>query len=97
MTWLVFIAVALAVFRLTWLLTKDKITAAFRREAKERGGKEVGYLVNCPWCASFYVSTLAVLYLVWVGMFNWKGIPLWLPAIWGLAMVINQIVIRITE
>lgn len=97
MTWLIFIAISLGVFRLTRLIVADKITAAFRREAKEHGGKNIGYLVQCPWCASFYVTVLAVAYLMWIGIFTWIGAPLWGFAIWGLSNIINQIFVALTE
>lgn len=96
MDWLLFIASGFGVFRLTWLITKDRITAAFRREAK-KVGKEVGYLAQCPWCASAYVTAQELVLMVWLGMMTWAEAMFWFGPIWGLAMTINQVVVFVTE
>lgn len=46
---------ALAVHRLTRLLTEDEITRPLRAWAEARGGR-LAYLSACPWCVSLYVA-----------------------------------------
>lgn len=53
----------MAVFRLTRLLTEDKVAEGLRarvahRHPPEKGG--VGYLITCPWCSSMYIGFGAV-------------------------------------
>jgi uncharacterized protein DUF1360 len=51
---------ALAVHRLTRLLTEDEVTsparARVRRWAEEDGHDGLAYLLTCPWCVSVYVA-----------------------------------------
>jgi hypothetical protein len=55
-----FALLALASYRLTRLVTRDRITACIRKRLR---GDRVGYLLRCPWCAGFWISLLA--YLAW--------------------------------
>lgn len=57
------IILALAVYRLTRLVTTDVILdgvreKVWRRHPPERGG--VGYLITCDWCTSLWLSSLVV-------------------------------------
>lgn len=54
---------ALAVFRLTRLVTTDRITRRLRGlvERNTRDGSEWAYLVGCDWCVSAYVGVGVVL------------------------------------
>jgi hypothetical protein len=56
---------ALAVYRLTRLVTEDEIAEPFRDAIVERFGppevSKVAYLVHCPFCVSVYASTAVVL------------------------------------
>lgn len=48
---------ALAVHRLTRLVTEDELTAPLRNAAAGRNPEgRLAYLVRCPWCASPYVA-----------------------------------------
>lgn len=51
---------ALATFRLTRLITTDRITRGPRNALEQRGG-ELGYWVGCDWCASAAVGIGVVL------------------------------------
>lgn len=55
---LTFLTDALAVHRLTKLVTQDQITEQFREEVWEDYPPEstIGYLITCPWCVSVYVG-----------------------------------------
>lgn len=52
------IVAALAVARLTRLLTEDRLTVRWRQWVIKRWGPEslASYLVHCPWCMSIYIS-----------------------------------------
>jgi hypothetical protein len=65
MTWLMLLLVVLATYRLTRLVTADRILDRLRAWA-ERSNSTLGYLVNCDWCLSIWVApwpTVAVLAL----------------------------------
>lgn len=58
---------ALAVYRLTRLVTTDEVTAPLRSKALDRwpphradGTPRWSYALTCDWCASIYVSAGAV-------------------------------------
>jgi hypothetical protein len=75
MTPLLITLVALSTYRLTRLVTADRLTQKFR-EAVIARGEMIGYLATCDWCLSIWVapipSALAVVYpdnrLVLVGL-----------------------------
>lgn len=47
---------ALAAHRLARLVTKDEITDKLRTKVKYRGPEWAGVLVECRWCAGFWLS-----------------------------------------
>ena len=51
------ILVALATYRLTRLVTADRITQKLR-EAVIARGEMVGYLATCDWCLSIWVAPI---------------------------------------
>lgn len=58
------IILALAVFRITRLITTDEIFSRVREKIWKKspiikGG--VGYLITCDWCTSIWVSSLVVI------------------------------------
>jgi len=59
------ILVALATYRLTRLVTADRITQKFRESIIARG-EMIGYLATCDWCLSIWVApiptALAIMY-----------------------------------
>jgi hypothetical protein len=65
MTPLLVTLVALSTYRLTRLVTADRITQKLREAAIARG-EMIGYLATCDWCLSIWVapipSVLAVAY-----------------------------------
>lgn len=74
--WLVY---ALAVARLTGLVTVDTITEPVRDrivvkldDAPGSGGEWLSYLITCPWCASVWISAVAA-----PVAYNWGDSP-WL-------------------
>lgn len=72
---LTFTLTALAVYRLTLLVTADELTRPWREWAIEKLGAESrwAYLIECPWCCSMYVAPPAVLSaLAWSDGWGWK-------------------------
>jgi hypothetical protein len=61
-----FIVVALATYRLTRLVTADKITEPIRRFVEVRS-QWLGYLVTCDWCLSIWVAPLPALVAIRAG------------------------------
>jgi hypothetical protein len=51
------VLVALATYRLTRLVTADRITQKLR-EAVIARGEMVGYLATCDWCLSIWVAPI---------------------------------------
>jgi hypothetical protein len=60
------VVMALAVARLTGLVTEDKITEGLRSRILSRFDEDsrLGYLITCPWCVSIYLAAVAAP-LVW--------------------------------
>jgi hypothetical protein len=56
MTWLTVALVALATYRLTRLVTADRIAEPVRNWVVERNPGWAGYLVTCDWCLSIWVA-----------------------------------------
>jgi hypothetical protein len=54
MSALLFVVAALATYRLTRLVTADKITEPLRAFAERR--RWSGYLAQCDWCLSIWVA-----------------------------------------
>jgi hypothetical protein len=52
---------ALAVSRLSRLLTDDYITAPLRTKMKESGNRHLAYLQGCPACSSIWAAALALI------------------------------------
>lgn len=76
---------ALAAYRLTGLVTEDKITAPLRDAAGRRWPASVGYLVRCRACTS-----------VWAGLvFSTGKAPRWIEiglAVSGAVMLVDRAV-----
>lgn len=80
---------ALAVARVTRLITADKITEGLRghviRWADRRAGINpddpfaptplLSYFVTCPWCVSIYVGAVAAPLAFWLGESPWTLVP----------------------
>lgn len=64
MSWFVFMLMCLVAYRITRLITLDKITEGFRNWAEDRaensGADRLAYFITCPWCVGFYVSAFVV-------------------------------------
>jgi hypothetical protein len=69
---------ALAVARITRLITTDYLTAGPRSRLIRRLGVDhkVSYLITCPWCASVWVGAVVAPAAYWWGGHAW----FWLPA-----------------
>jgi hypothetical protein len=74
--------VALAVARLTRLVTLDQITLFLRRWIVNKWGEEslISYLVHCSWCSSIWIALpasvgwaflLLPLHLWWLALPSW--------------------------
>lgn len=61
MTALLFIIAGLATYRVTRLVTADKVTETLRQRVKS---KWLGYLVQCDWCLSIWIAPAPALAMV---------------------------------
>lgn len=65
MEWLIWIGATLATYRLTRLVTADRITERLRIELDSRS-KWLGYLITCDWCLSIWLApVVAVAVRAW--------------------------------
>ena len=58
-----FLLITLAAYRLTRIITVDKVTERPRAWAEDRaadGHPKLAYFVTCPWCVSMYVAAAVV-------------------------------------
>lgn len=81
---------ALATFRLVKLVRHDRITQPIRKAVETRWGppekSKVSYLMDCPWCLSFYFGVaLSLLRLGWPRSSGLLARSLALSALTGLA------------
>lgn len=55
------IIIALAIVRLTRLITVDKITDPLRKRILDKAGAThwITYLMYCPWCLSIHIALIA--------------------------------------
>jgi hypothetical protein len=60
--WLVFLVLALAVARVTRLVTTDEVTLPLRTWVIRKWGEDgkAAYFIFCPWCVSIWVSMLLI-------------------------------------
>jgi Protein of unknown function (DUF1360) len=101
MTWLIFIAATLACFRLTRLITDDKIFDWLRRlvvrEAPRKLKQKAKQGITCPFCVSFYYSVLITVGLAVAGVIPWMWVLYWQPAVWGGSVLWNQVFVKLSE
>ena len=92
MNWLYFIATTLACFRLTRLITDDKIMDWLRRDVS-KAGKKAKEGIHCPFCVSFY-------WAVAIGLGMWLVLntsPWWWAPIWGGSILWNQVFVKLSK
>ncbi len=68
-SWLDFLVLSLAVFRLTHLLVFDLVFDFIRHYYKKRGGlfaTTTNELLYCPWCVSIWLGVLVVFFYLWI-------------------------------
>ena len=80
MTYLLWLAATLTTYRLTRLITADRITERLRIEVDSRS-KNLGYLITCDWCLSIWVAPP----VAWV-VYEWGDRMLVRVAVLALAM-----------
>lgn len=78
---------ALAVARITRLITSDFLTAGPRSALIRRLGTDhkISYLVTCPWCSSMWVASVAAPLWYWCAGSAWVQVP-------ALALALSQAV-----
>jgi hypothetical protein len=83
MVWASLVIVALAVARVTRLVTTDRITLFLRRWVVNKWGEEseIAFLLHCPWCSSIWIAFPAG--VIWAVLMLplqqwWLAIPAWL-------------------
>ncbi len=74
---LVLAITALAVARVTRLVTDDYLLAEPRARTIQWLGEEskLAYLLTCPWCVSIYIAAAAAPAADWAGHSPWYLIP----------------------
>lgn len=102
MTTLEFTALSLGCFRLTRLITDDKITDWLRsiviRKAPAKAKEKAREGITCPFCVSFYFAMILGIYAWYIG--GWTPIDelcLWIFAIWGASILFNQLFCYLTN
>jgi len=77
---------ALAAYRLTRLITVDRIMLPMRRQVDRRFGDDssLGYFVRCPWCVGWYVSGVTVIALDSV-----ESVPVPVLSVFAVAAVVG--------
>lgn len=72
-----FVVAALAVARITRLITTDYLTAAPRSAIIRWAGADshTAYLITCPWCSGFWVAAAAGPVWYWWGDSPWVQVP----------------------
>jgi hypothetical protein len=70
---------ALAVYRLTRLVTDDELTDPLRTWVFKHRGETAQYFVTCPWCVSVWFAFAVVLLNIWVPL-------VWMPIAVALAL-----------
>ena len=80
MTYLLWLAATLTTYRLTRLVTADRITERLRIEVDSRS-KNLGYLITCGWCLSIWVAPP----VAWI-VYEWGDRTLVRVAVLALAM-----------
>lgn len=96
MTWLYFIAATLACFRLTRLITDDKITDWLRRDVS-KAGQKAREGIHCPFCVSFYWSMIIAIALVISLNMPWYSWAVWFAPIWGGSVLWNQVFVKLSD
>ena len=89
-----FLLLALAAFRVFWLVGEDTITEPVRDWLTKKGKREKTELfLACPWCAGFWI-TVAV-WAAWLTLDEWAvvaAVPFALSALVGtLTMVLHAV------
>jgi Protein of unknown function (DUF1360) len=94
-SWLEFILTSLACFRLTRLITDDKITDWLRslvvRKAPRKIKKKAREGITCPFCVSFYFAMLLGTGTWYLGWVETGQLFVWIPAVWGCSVLFNQV------
>lgn len=82
----------LATYRLTRLVTADKITERLRGFVVDRS-EWLGYLVTCDWCLSIWVAPVPTIAVLWWGdvmLVQAVLVALALSAVTGLLSLIER-------
>jgi hypothetical protein len=101
MTSLQFLALSLGTFRLTRLITDDKITDWFRslviRKSPQKIKAKAKEGITCPFCVSFYLAVIFTCLAWQLGWIIGHETPVWGSAIWGTSILLNQLFCYLTE
>lgn len=82
--WLWLLVDALAVYRLSRLVTQDTITERPRTWITDRYETGVGTLVQCAWCISVWIAAPVLAATVWIpAAWSWLAALLALSAVAG--------------
>jgi hypothetical protein len=96
-----FFLASLACFRLTRLITDDKITSYFRQwviaHAPRRKKTLAKEGITCPFCVSVYIAILLTAYFMFFLGMTMVEAMLWMPAVWGASILWNQLFVYLTN
>lgn len=99
--WFRFILASLACFRLTRLITDDKISSWLRslvvREAPTKLKKKAREGINCPFCVSFYIAALITVTLILCNLVTLQFSFVYQAAVWGASVLLNQLFTKLSK
>lgn len=96
---LIFLLASLACFRLTRLVTDDKITDWLRslvvRKAPRKIKAKAEYGITCPFCVSAYHALAITFYLWWIGVVPADIAWVYGSGVWGGSIIWNEIFVAL--
>lgn len=97
-----FLLCSLACFRLSRLISEDKIFSELRalliRKVPAPAKKKTREGITCPFCVSAYFSAAITIY-IWLYLQAIPGMdaPLWCFGMWGGSVIWNQVFVRLSR